>query len=100
VKFCPHCGSELPVGTANFCSTCGNRLWEKESQLSNTFVKENEVGSPDHTIYAQGLKLEDMVEQIMKNKGFETSKREKIQGKSGALHKIGNFLLLGSFLHK
>jgi hypothetical protein len=40
------------------------------------------------TIYIQGLRLEDMIEQLLKKKGFKTSKREKLRGRSGATHEI------------
>ncbi|MGB6671742.1 MAG: hypothetical protein WBE34_04845 [Candidatus Nitrosopolaris sp.] len=39
-------------------------------------------------IYSLGVKLEQMVEQIMKNKGFSTERRIKLRGKSGATHEI------------
>jgi Restriction endonuclease len=91
VKFCPECGSELPVGTLNFCSTCGTRLWQKESKPVTLPMNQNELSQSQQsgpTIYIQGLRLEDMVEQLLKKKGFETSKREKLRGRSGATHEI------------
>jgi predicted RecB family endonuclease len=88
LKSCPECGSDLPVGTANFCPTCGKKLWEKESDSLKSFANENQSQRSDRPIYAQGVKLEDMVEEILRNKGFSTLKREKLQGKSTAIHEI------------
>jgi Holliday junction resolvase len=50
------------------------------------FANESQQSGP--TIYIQGLRLEDMVEQLLKKKGFETSKREKLRGRSGAIYEI------------
>ncbi|HZA70782.1 MAG TPA: hypothetical protein VE548_13890 [Nitrososphaeraceae archaeon] len=91
MKFCPECGSELPVGTLNFCSTCGTRLWQKESKPVILLMNQNELSQSQQsgpTIYIQGLRLEDMIEQLLKKKGFKTSKREKLRGRSGATHEI------------
>jgi ribosomal protein S27AE len=32
MKFCPECGSKLPIGTAKFCSNCGASLWATASE--------------------------------------------------------------------
>jgi Holliday junction resolvase len=88
VKFCPECGSQLPLGPAKFCSNCGKSLWDaKES--SNTFEEQKEASLSGQTgIYTLGVKLEQMVEEILKNKGFSTERRIKLRGESGATHEI------------
>jgi hypothetical protein len=87
VKFCPECGSQLPLGPAKFCPNCGKSLWNVES--SDTLEqKEEMVQSGQTSIYSLGVKLEQMVEQIMKNKGFSTERRVKLRGQSGILHEI------------
>jgi uncharacterized membrane protein YvbJ len=65
VKFCPECGShlELPLGPAKFCPNCGKSL--SDLAQSNIFEQKDpsESGQPD--IYSLGVKLEQMVEQII-----------------------------------
>jgi hypothetical protein len=89
VKFCPECGSQLPLGQANFCPNCGKSLWDV-TESSGTFEEQKEatVQSGQTAIYSLGVKLEQMVEQIMKNKGFSTERRIKLRGQSGVLHEI------------
>jgi tetratricopeptide (TPR) repeat protein len=42
VKFCPHCGSELPFKTAGFCSDCGKSLHDG---ISNSHLNDsNSIG--------------------------------------------------------
>ena len=43
-----------------------------------------EIEQPD--IYSLGVKLEQMVEQILKTRGFSTERRLKLKGESGATH--------------
>jgi Holliday junction resolvase len=89
VKFCPECGWQLPLGSAKFCPNCGKSLWDS-TELSNTFEeqKEEAVQTGQTAIYSLGVKLEQMVEQIIKNKGFSTERRIKLRGDSGTLHEI------------
>ena len=89
MKFCPECGSQLPLGPAKFCPNCGKSLWNV-TESSNTLEEQKEatVQSGQNTIYSLGVKLEQMVEQIMKNKGFSTERRIKLRGQSGIFHEI------------
>ena len=86
MKFCPECGSQLPLGPAKFCPNCGKSL--SDLAQSNIFEQKdpNDSGEPD--IYSLGVKLEQMVEQIMKNKGFSTDRRIKLRGQSGTFNQI------------
>jgi uncharacterized membrane protein YvbJ len=49
MKFCPECGSQLPIGTAKFCPNCGKSLWATTSETGNSVMqsKENTVSSQD-----------------------------------------------------
>ncbi len=89
MKFCPGCGSQLLLGPAKFCPNCGKSLWNV-TESSNTLEEQKEatVQSGQNTIYSLGVKLEQMVEQIMKNKGFSTERRIKLRGQSGIFHEI------------
>ena len=68
---------------------CGKSLWDV-TEPSDTFEEQKEamVQSGQTAIYALGVKLEQMVEQIIKNKGFSTERRIKLRGQSGILHEI------------
>ena len=67
VKFCTECGSQLPLGQAKFCPKCGKSLWTESSDILEE-QKEAMVQSGQTAIYSLGVKLEQMVEQIIKNK--------------------------------
>jgi hypothetical protein len=81
MKFCSECGSELPTVPTKFCHNCGANLWH--SILDS---ERREIEQPD--IYSLGVKLEQMVEQILKTRGFSTERRLKLKGESGATHEI------------
>jgi len=49
---------------------------------------EVEMELPNQTIHSLGVKLEEMVEQILKARGYSTKTRQKLEGNSGALHEI------------
>lgn len=88
MKFCPECGSHLPLGPAKFCPNCGKNLGDA-IESSGTSEEQKESGLSGQTaIYSLGVKLEQMVEQIMKNKRFSTERRIKLSGESGATHEI------------
>jgi hypothetical protein len=81
MKFCSECGSELLVGPTKFCHNCGANLWYAINDSER-----REIEPPN--IYSLGVKLEQMVEQILKTKGFSTERRLKLTGESGATHEI------------
>ena len=118
MKFCPECGSQLPIGTAKFCSNCGNNLWtitsssetditvESKKQEKDTISHRNlfeKLGGKEQqeeeqqqikgefqnqTTHSLGIKLEDTVVQILENRGYSTEMRRKLVGSSGAIHEI------------
>jgi DNA-directed RNA polymerase subunit M/transcription elongation factor TFIIS len=81
MKFCSECGSELLVGPTKFCHNCGTNLWYTINDSER-----REIEQPN--IYSLGVKLEQMVEQILKTRGFSTERRLKLTGESGATHEI------------
>src|SRR6266516_5777072 len=81
MKFCSECGSELPIVLTRFCPNCGANLSHSISDFER-----REIEQPD--IYSLGVKLEQMVEQILKTRGFSTERRLKLKGESGATHEI------------
>jgi len=118
LKFCPECGSQLPIGTAKFCSNCGNNLWtitsssetditvESKKQEKDTISHRNSFEKfggkeqqeeeqqqikgefQNQTTHSLGIKLEDTVVQILENRGYSTEMRRKLVGSSGAIHEI------------
>jgi len=70
VKFCPECGSQPPLGPAKFCPNCGKSL--SDLAQSNIFEQKDPSDSGQPDIYSLGVKLEQMVEQIMKNKQLQS----------------------------
>jgi uncharacterized membrane protein YvbJ len=112
MKVCPDCGYKIEFGSAKFCHNCGNHLTEistsadnlsheKTSTLtsSNTLFqhivneKINNIAEEDEneevsSIYDLGVNLEEVVEQILKKRGFSTKKRLKLRGRSNSLSEI------------
>jgi uncharacterized Zn finger protein (UPF0148 family) len=122
VKFCPECGSQLPIGTAKFCPTCGEKLWftkaeETTSSISNfnnsdskqtvfspkpeeedeyfkedSEAQEEKINNVASSIHSLGIKLEEMVEQILKSTGYSyTERRKKMIGNTSISHEIDVF---------
>ncbi|MBS3923334.1 MAG: restriction endonuclease [Nitrosarchaeum sp.] len=101
MKFCPECGKDLK-GSTKFCSECGYSL---QSLISNeiqseTEIKSNSINVDDEstseiwqesiqkTTRELGDNLEESVERIFKDRGYETSLRQRLRGKSGQLNEI------------
>ena len=81
MKFCSECGSELLVGPTKFCHNCGAKFGYTINDSER-----REIEQPN--IYSLGVKLEQMVEQILKTKGFSIESRLKLTGESAATHEI------------
>lgn len=116
MKVCPDCGYKIDFGSAKFCHNCGNDLKEintstvrqinseKTSKLTssnalfqhivneqkNNITEEEEVVEKEDvsSIYDLGVNLEEVVEQILKKRGFSTKRRLKLRGRSNSLSEI------------
>jgi hypothetical protein len=116
MKVCPDCGYKIDSGSAKFCHNCGNQLKEintstvrqieseKTSKLTSSkslfqhIVNEqkNDIADEDEfeenegvrSIYDLGVNLEEVVEQILKKRGFSTKRRLKLKGRSNSLSEI------------
>jgi hypothetical protein len=118
MKFCPECGSGLGIGSVKFCANCGKNLWQTSSNTAaapypsspklslsdNTIYQDIAAAGEEpkmeqgqdfassaastNTVYSLGVKLEELVEKILKNKDYTTQRRQKLRGRSGALHEI------------
>ena len=65
-------------------------MTEKEG-LSKIETGQENTSATSTTIYNLGVKLEELVEKILKKKDYSTQRRLKLKGKSGALHEIDVF---------
>ena len=94
MKFCPECGTELTIGTAKFCTNCGKNLWEIPTDTpiiqSKGLEQAEDIASDTTTtsIHSLGIKLEEMVEQILRGEGYSTERRKKLVGNSNIEHEI------------
>ena len=52
MKFCPECGSQLPIGTAKFCPSCGKSLWATTSE-TNDIGSSAAIQSKENTVSSQ-----------------------------------------------
>ncbi len=88
-RFCPDCGTKLAVSQANFCPECGCALRVATSVQGETVErKDDERAEIRASIFELGNKLEEVVEQILQSKGYDTERRRRIQGKSGTRSEI------------
>lgn len=95
VNFCPECGTKSLVAQPKFCFACGTRLYidDKSTDINTEIpavspdsVSQQECPlSPTHVF---GIRLEEMVERILRSRGYTTERRKKIQGRSGAFHEL------------
>jgi uncharacterized membrane protein YvbJ len=109
MKFCPECGSHLPMGIVKSCSNCGTSLWANTTSETNIAAaaqqpteyallqppvssvddlrKEDEIKEfQNQTIYSIAIKLEKTIEQILKNMEYSTETETKLIGNSCATH--------------
>ena len=103
MKFCPECGSRLPIGIVESCSSCGMSLWanitsetniaEEQQpaeytplqQIPSSFderEKEDEIKGEfqNQTIYSLAIKIQQTIEQILKNMEYSTETETKLVG--------------------
>lgn len=108
-KFCTNCGKNLRQTPSNDTTattasphssgltSIGNPDYQdivsarEEPSIENgqefTFATPPAMASTN-TVHSLGVKLEELVERILKNKEYSTQRRQKLRGRSGALHEI------------
>jgi restriction endonuclease Mrr len=104
MKFCSECGEDLK-GSTKFCTECGINL--------NNIPKENPVQNEIKTEYTEhvldseepviqrttrdlGTRLEESVERIFKDRGYQTMRGQKIRGQSDQFNEIDVLAKRGS----
>jgi hypothetical protein len=55
MKFCPECGSQLPVGTAKFCPNCGKSLWVTTSETNDSNSSSSDAADNDDIIQSKEI---------------------------------------------
>jgi len=85
-KFCPECGVRLSDQEIKYCPECGCNL--KKFIKTEEPERDSNSKKTSINIYQLGEKLEEAVEQIFRAQGFETERRKRIRGKSGAINEI------------
>ncbi len=97
MTFCSDCGDKLIEGK-KFCSGCGTKVEQIRPEITldveSTTSNQESIFNDDEDLAFEkparelGTDLEDMVEQIMKIKGYETLTRQKMRGNSGQYNEI------------
>lgn len=106
VKFCSSCGASLWATTLDTSIPEGrqptiantkeyrqsNGEGEEEQRLSSNdkSIKEDEINGEfqNQTNHSLGVKFEEIVEQILKNMGYSTETRVKLEGERGTRNEI------------
>ena len=104
MKFCVECGSRIKLETAKFCPKCGKGLLMNLSDQSPQSHKDTQQNSNEaldsqeknENIHSLGVKLEEMVEQILRSTGYLTKRRQRLVGKSGSTHEFNILATRGS----
>lgn len=90
-KHCPNCGTKLIAESAKFCGECGFAL-QATTATEGLATQEEKVGQAEEefkaSIFELGTKLEEVVEKIYQARGFETERRQRLEGKSGTRSEI------------
>ncbi len=94
-KFCTNCGSELKEITVEVTKEVGDIIKEeyRSQVVSDNLESESLQHDEEDSLIKQttrdlGNKLEEMVEKIFQNQGYETRTRQKLQGSSGSYNEI------------
>jgi len=89
LKFCSNCGVKLEFQQAKFCPECGAALAVKKEPSEPDLAKEELIEEDSEiSIYELGNKLEEVVERIYKSKGYITTRRQRVVGRSGTKSEI------------
>jgi len=104
MKFCSECGEDLK-GSTKFCPECGINLSAVTKEIAPQKEIETEVQEPisvsdepliQKTTRDLGTRLEESVERIFKDKGYQTMRGQKIRGQSGQYNEIDVIVKRGS----
>lgn len=104
MKFCPECGEDLK-GSIKFCPECGINLnnLPKENPVQNEVkieytepISNSEEPVIQKTTRDLGTRLEESVEKIFKDRGYQTVRAQKIKGQSGEYNEIDVIAKRGS----
>jgi hypothetical protein len=94
MKFCPECGAKLE-SSPKFCPECGTKFMQTtEGESPPTSLPEQAESVPSPSLqpaansYDLGVRLEEVVEAIFKADGYETQRRQRIQGAAGYHNEI------------
>jgi hypothetical protein len=109
MPFCPKCGKDIRE-LVNYCPNCSFPVANLFKEVEGSQMPQQPVDTPLTTgttevaiskelvkeapkeaqikVYELGTRLEEVVEKIYQAEGFETRRRLKLQGKSGALNEI------------
>ncbi len=82
VNFCSNCGKKVTL-SASFCPECG--LYLQQMPKNETKQEQNRKKV---NIYELGEKFEQVVENIFQAKGYITTRRKRLRGKSGNINEI------------
>lgn len=106
MKFCPECGEDLK-GSIKFCPECGINLnnLPKENPVQNEVkveytepISDSEEPVIQKTTRDLGTRLEESVERIFKDRGYQTTRGQKMKGQSGEYNEIDVVAKRGSIL--
>lgn len=93
-KFCTNCGTKIKEVTVQVTEELGDVIKEEFRENLTTTTKEieqvpeTEQKFVNQTSRGLGNKLEEMVERIFREQGYETKTRQKILGRSNAYNEI------------
>ena len=104
MKFCPECGEDLK-GSTKFCPECGINLNNISKEIIPQKEIEIEYATPivdseepviQKTTRDLGTRLEESVERIFKDRGYQTVRGQKVKGQSGQYNEIDVIAKRGS----
>lgn len=109
MKFCPECGTQLPVPNPKFCPECGAKLQAPSASVDDVSLdsippqpKSGEASEDDEfpqvklNTYELGVNLEDMTAAIFQRMGYSVEKRKRMPTKSGATAEIDIMIQRGA----
>ena len=114
LKYCPHCGTQLPVPNSKFCGECGASILTQEAssaqstfsgrainQISNKSRIVTKSDDEEHepvslNVYDLGIRLEETTASIFEKMGYSVQRRQKPATQSDATAEIDLVLTRGN----